>query len=249
MDANPLPSYTCHSSCMGLINEGIELTIPHQLSWFSRGAIIVVKRIYLGMLFLSRGKKTGVLGRRETFIDHSVFQPTYRARLESNQGYINWCHLSLYSKKDLKNLNLKSLVSVAINTPDWFRLHKFFLFCFSAFIGKVKNVLPEDAAKKHVRYLVAISKVLKNTDGTLPEGDTVVSVPYDKSPDCPCPSLPGKTFIVAGNFVTESKEENPKQGLILSQGAFVQKWNEKNKDFLAKVQTKCGEHMNFKGLI
>ena len=123
------------------------------------------------------------------------------------------------------------------------------LFCFSAFIGKVKNVLPKDPAKKHVRYLVAINKVLKNTNGSLPEGDAVVSVPYDKSPDCPCPSLPGKTFILVGNFVIESKEENPKPGLILSQRAFVQKWNKDNKAFLAKLQTKCGKHMDFKGLI
>jgi len=123
------------------------------------------------------------------------------------------------------------------------------LFCFSAFIGKVKDILAQDPAKKHVRHLVAINKVLKNTNGSLPEGNAVVSVPYDKSPDCPCPSLPGKTFILVGNAAIESREENPKPGLLLSQGAFVQKWNEDNKGFLEKLQRKCSEHMNFKGLI
>ena len=125
----------------------------------------------------------------------------------------------------------------------------FLFFSFSAFIGKVKDILPEDAVKKHVRYLVAISKVLKNTNGSLPEGDAVVSVPYDKSPECPCPSLPGKTFILVGNVVIESGEKSRKPGLILSQRAFLQKWNKNNKDFLAKLQSKCGEHMDFKGPI
>lgn len=107
----------------------------------------------------------------------------------------------------------------------------------------------EDPAKKHVRYLVVINKVLKNTNGSLPVGNAVVSVPYVKSPDCPCPSLPGKTFILVGNVVIESREENPKPGLILSQRAFVQKWNKNNKDFLLKLKNKCGEHMDFSGLI
>ena len=110
-------------------------------------------------------------------------------------------------------------------------------------------MLPEDPAKKHVRYLVAISKVLKSPNGSLPEVNAVVSVPYDKSPDCPCPSLPRKTFILVGNVVFESREENPKPGLILSRRAFVQKWNRNNSNFLEKLQKKCGEHMKFKGLI
>lgn len=109
--------------------------------------------------------------------------------------------------------------------------------------------MPNDPAKKHVRYLVAINKVLKNTNGSLPEGDAVVSVLYDKSPDCPCPSLPGKTFILVGNVVIESGEKNPKSGLILSRQVFVQKWNKDNKDFLAKLQKKCGKHMDFKEVI
>lgn len=109
--------------------------------------------------------------------------------------------------------------------------------------------MPNDPAKKHVRYLVAINKVLKNTNGSLPEGDAVVSVLYDKSPDCPCPSLPGKTFILVGNVVIESGEKNPKSGLILSRQVFVQKWNKDNKDFLTKLQKKCGEHMDFKEVI
>lgn len=121
-------------------------------------------------------------------------------------------------------------------------------FSFSAFIGKVQSYLPEDSAKKHVRYLVVINRVLKNANGSLPVGNAVVSVPYDKSPDCPCPSLPGKTFLLVGNVVIESREENPKPGLIVTQQAFVQKWNKDNKDFLLKLQKKCGEDLDFSGL-
>ena len=113
-------------------------------------------------------------------------------------------------------------------------------FSFLAFIGKVKNKLPEDSAKKHVRYLVVINRVLKNTNGSLPVGNAVISVPYEGSPDCPCPSLPGKTFLFVGKVVIEPREENPKPGLIITQQAFVQKWNKDNKDFLLKLKKKCG---------
>ncbi|KAL9989300.1 hypothetical protein ACROYT_G003834 [Oculina patagonica] len=118
-----------------------------------------------------------------------------------------------------------------------------------AFIGKVKSNLPEDSAKKHVRYLVVINRVLKSANGSLPVGKAVISVPYDKSPDCPCPSLPGKTFLLVGNVVIESREENPKPGLIVTQQAFVQKWNKDNKDFVSKLQKKCGDDLDFSGLI
>ncbi|KAJ7375457.1 CUB and sushi domain-containing protein 1 [Desmophyllum pertusum] len=110
---------------------------------------------------------------------------------------------------------------------------------------KVQKKLLEDSTKQRVSYLVRIDGVLKSTNGSLPVGDAVISVPYDKSPECSCPSLPRGTFILMGRVLLEPREENPKLGLIVTRPALVQNWNE---DFLRKLKKRCNKDLDFTGL-
>lgn len=115
-------------------------------------------------------------------------------------------------------------------------------FFFLVFVGKVESKLPEDLTKKQVRYLVAVSQVLRNTNDSISLGTRlVIRVPYDKTPTCPCPSLPKVTFILMGNGVIETTEGNPHLNVVITQPAFVQRWN---KDFPAKLETKCAQYFD-----
>ena len=117
------------------------------------------------------------------------------------------------------------------------------LFFFSAFVGKVQNKLPEESKMKQVQYLIAIDQVLKNTKNTtLPVGSALMRIPYEKTPDCPCPLLPKVTFIFMGQ-VSILPTQQRSEMINVTQPALVQKWN---KDFLNKLKTKCSKYLDFK---
>lgn len=97
--------------------------------------------------------------------------------------------------------------------------------------------------KKHVRYLVAVDQVLKNTSGFSVSGAVVIRIPYRKTPSCPCPSLPKLKFFFVGQVVIQQTEGDPALELTVTQPARVQKWN---KDLYAKFNSKCTKHFDFK---
>lgn len=105
-----------------------------------------------------------------------------------------------------------------------------------AFVGKVDKKLPHDSVKKQARYQVVIKNVLRNTEGFPTLGSVVVNVPYSRSPDCPCPSLPQETFLLMGNVVVEPKGNNAKVGITVTKPAVVQKWSQ---EILQKMNKKC----------
>lgn len=105
-----------------------------------------------------------------------------------------------------------------------------------AFVGKVDKKLPNDSVKKQARYQVVIKNVLRNTEGFPTLGSVVVNVPYSRSPDCPCPSLPQETFLLMGNVVVEPKGNNAKVGITVTKPAVVQKWSQ---EILQKMNKKC----------
>ena len=89
--------------------------------------------------------------------------------------------------------------------------------------------------------MVAIDQILKNTNGSLSMGTAVLNVPYDKTPNCPCPSLPEVTFLFMGHVIVKPTEGKSKVDVVVRQPAFVQKWN---KNFLAKMKTKCAKFLD-----
>ncbi|KAM7431863.1 CUB and sushi domain-containing protein 3 [Porites harrisoni] len=111
-----------------------------------------------------------------------------------------------------------------------------------AFVGKVQRNLPDNSTKNTTRYLVSISKILKNTNGSLSVGTAVISVPHGKTPGCPCPSLPKVTFFLMGQVEINPIDGQAKVDITVKQSTVVQRMN--NKDYIEKLKKKCAAYFD-----
>lgn len=133
-------------------------------------------------------------------------------------------------------LSYSHLISNLCLTFWWFFLS------FSAFVGKVQRNLPDNSTKNTTRYLVSISKILKNTNGSLSVGTAIISVPHGKTPGCPCPSLPKVTFFLMGQVEINPIDGQAKVDITVKQSTVVQRMN--NKDYIEKLKKKCAAYFD-----
>lgn len=119
------------------------------------------------------------------------------------------------------------------------------LLIFTVVIGQVNKRL-KDKVKNLARYIIDIRKVLKSTMVTLPKGKAVFSVPYESSPDCPCPRLPlKKTFLLGSSIVQNAREFPAKTGLTLEGRAFIREWTS---DVPTLLKKRCTKDLDFREL-